>query len=127
MHLKFQLEHYEFDFHRNPDLQNLSTISELCQVLMKTRKAIIHPLVDKLIRLVLTLPVSTATTERAFSAMSIVKTKLHNKMEDDYLANYLITYIEKEISRCFDINTIIDEFCGMKNRRAQLMMPKFSS
>ncbi|KAL5738250.1 hypothetical protein ACOSP7_031011 [Xanthoceras sorbifolium] len=33
------------------------------------------PLIDKLVRLILTLPVSTATTEIAFSAMKLVKTK----------------------------------------------------
>jgi hypothetical protein len=50
-----------------------------------------------LIRLILTLPVLTATTERAFSAMKIVKTRLHNRIEDDFLANYLIVYIEKKL------------------------------
>ncbi|TVU44128.1 hypothetical protein EJB05_03561, partial [Eragrostis curvula] len=37
---------------------------------------------SRLIRLVLTLRVSTATTERAFSAMKLVKTRKRNKMED---------------------------------------------
>jgi hypothetical protein len=52
----------------------------------------------RLIRLVLTLPVSTATTERAFSAMKLVKTRLRNKMEDGFLRDCLIIYIEKEIA-----------------------------
>jgi hypothetical protein len=38
-------------------------------------------MVDKLLRLLLTLPVSTATTERAFSAMKFVKTRLRRKRE----------------------------------------------
>jgi hypothetical protein len=45
----------------------------------KKRKNI-YPLVDKLIWLILTLPISTTTTERAFSAMKIVKTRLCNRM-----------------------------------------------
>jgi hypothetical protein len=52
----------------------------------------------RLIRLVLTLPVSTATTERAFSAMKLVKTRLRNKMEVGFLRDCLIIYIEKEIA-----------------------------
>ena len=40
--------------------------------------------IDRLIRLVLTLPVSTATMERAFSAMKLLKTRLRNKMKDDF-------------------------------------------
>jgi hypothetical protein len=49
----------------------------------------IYPLVDRLIRFILTLPVSTATTERAFSAMKIVKISPRNRIENDFLASYL--------------------------------------
>jgi len=79
----------------------------------------IYPLVDKLIRFILTLPVSTATTEWAFLAMNIVKIRLCN-MEDDFLANYLIVYIVKEITERFTIDTIIGYFYFMKERWAQL-------
>jgi hypothetical protein len=41
-------------------------------------------------------------------------------MEDDFLANYLIVYIEKEIAERFTIDMIIDNFYSMKQRRAQL-------
>jgi hypothetical protein len=73
-----------------------------------------------LIWLILTLPISTTTTERAFSAMKIVKTRLRNRMEDDFLANYLIVYIVKEIAKRFTIDMIIDNFYYMKEQRAQL-------
>jgi hypothetical protein len=56
--------------------------------------------------LVLTLPVSTATTGRAFSAMKLVKSRLQNKMEDDFLRDYLIIYIKKEIA--IEFTTDID-------------------
>jgi hypothetical protein len=68
----------------------------------------------------LTLPVSIATTEQAFSAMKIVKTRLRNRMEDDFLTNYLIVYIEKEIAERFTIDMIIDDFYSMKEQQAQL-------
>ncbi|KAF8404096.1 hypothetical protein HHK36_008976 [Tetracentron sinense] len=75
--------------------------------LVKTGKSVIYPLVDRLICLVLTLPVSTTTIERAFSAMKIVKTRLRNKMEDEFLANTLVVNIEKEIAEKFTIESII--------------------
>ena len=59
-------------------------------------------------------------TKRVFSAMKIVKTRLRNRMDDDFLANYLIVYIEKEIAERFTIDMIIDDFYYMKERRAQL-------
>ena len=74
-------------------------------------------MVDRLIRLVLTLPVSTATIERAFSAMKHVKTRLHNRMEDEFLADNLVVYIEKEIAKNFIVEMIMDEFYSMKDRR----------
>ncbi|KAJ9159489.1 hypothetical protein P3X46_024996 [Hevea brasiliensis] len=80
LHLKYQLEHFECDIQHDLEMQKLSTISKLCQYLIKSRKSTIYPLIDRLVKLVLTLLVSTATTERAFSTMSLVKTKLHNKM-----------------------------------------------
>jgi hypothetical protein len=50
--------------------------------------------------------------------MKIVKTRLHNWMEDDFLANYLIIYIDKKIAERFTIDMIIDDFYSMKERRA---------
>ena len=74
----------------------------------------------------LTLPVSTATTEQVFSAMRIVKTKLRSEMEDEFLANSLITYIQKDITKLFDDESIIDAFDLKKERRAQFRMHSFS-
>ncbi|GAV90146.1 LOW QUALITY PROTEIN: Dimer_Tnp_hAT domain-containing protein, partial [Cephalotus follicularis] len=94
--LPYELQHYTVDIfqHRNFN----STLSELCQRLAETGKAVIYPLVDRLIRHVLTLSVSTAITERAFSTMNIIKNKLRSKMEDDYLRSSLVLYIEREIA-----------------------------
>ena len=65
----------------------------------------------------LTLPVSTATTKRTFSAMKLLKTRLCNRMDDEFLAHNMIVYIEKEIAGNFTIEMIMDEFYSMKNRR----------
>ena len=74
-------------------------------------------MIDRLICLVLTLLVSTATTKRAFSTMKLLKTRFRNRMEDEFLANNMIVYIEKEIAGNFTIKMIMDEFYSMKNRR----------
>ena len=112
-----QLQHYELDVIKHPDFQNMSTIFELCRGLHISGKSNIYFLIDRLIRLVLTLPVSTATIERAFSAMKLLKTRLRNRMEDEFLADNMIVYIEKEIVGNFTIEMIMDEFYSMKNRR----------
>ncbi|XP_025669803.1 uncharacterized protein [Arachis hypogaea] len=86
--LKSQLQHYQHDIPNH--LKGIGTLSELCNKLQKMGKSRTYHIVDRLIRLVLTLPVSTATTERAFSAMKIVKTRLRNKMADEFLADNLV-------------------------------------
>ena len=62
----------------------------------------------------ITLQISTAPTERAFLAMSIIKNRLHNKMEDDFLMDSMILYIKKEIAAKFGIESIIDDFRHLK-------------
>ena len=111
------MQHYELDVIKHPDFQNMSTISELCKGLKISRKSKIYFLIDRLIRLVLTLLVSTATTERTFSAMKLLKTRFRNRMEDEFLADNMIVYIEKEIAGNFTIEMIMDEFYSIKNRR----------
>ncbi|XP_030945928.1 uncharacterized protein LOC115970431 [Quercus lobata] len=61
--LESQLQHYKLDVIKHPEFQNMSTISELCRGLKISGKSKIYFLIDKLIRLVLTLSVSTAITE----------------------------------------------------------------
>jgi hypothetical protein len=41
-------------------------------------------------------------------------------MEDAFLANYMIVYIEKKIAKRFTTNMVIDYFYFLKERRAQL-------
>nr|KJB66041.1 hypothetical protein B456_010G125300 [Gossypium raimondii] len=117
--LSYELKHYELDVCKHPDLRKISTLFKLCKSLVESGKSIMYPLVDRLIRLILTLPVSTASSEHAFSAMKIVKTRLRSKMEDDFLRSSLVVYIEKEIAEKFDINKIIDNFSEVKDRRVQ--------
>ncbi|XP_041001692.1 uncharacterized protein LOC121247402 [Juglans microcarpa x Juglans regia] len=115
--LRIQLQHYELDVLMHLDFQDMSTLSELCRGLTISEKSKIYYLIDRLICLVLTLPVSTATTERVFSAMKLIKTRLRTRMEDEFLANHLLVYIEKEIAKNFTSEMIMDEFYSMKDRR----------
>ncbi|KAL5854183.1 hypothetical protein ACOSQ4_003985 [Xanthoceras sorbifolium] len=118
--LSFELKHYKLYVSEQQVFQKMSTISELCRALAETRSSHHFPLIDRLIRLILTLPVSTATTERAFSAMKLVKTGLRNKMDDKFLANYLVVYIEKEIAEKFSSESIIDDFMSLREHPGQL-------
>ena len=113
------MRHFEYDIHNDVKLQNLSSLSQLCIVLTETGKSKIYYLLDRLIRIVLTFPVSIATSERAFSAMKIVKIRLRNKMEDEFLTDNLVVIIEREIVETFSSDSILEGFVSLKERRAQ--------
>ncbi|XP_016719843.1 uncharacterized protein [Gossypium hirsutum] len=93
--LPYELKHYELDACKHPDLRKISTLSKLCKSLVERGNSVMYPFADRLIHLILTLPVSTTSSERAFSAMKIVKTRLRCKIEDDFLRSSLVVYIEK--------------------------------
>ena len=85
--------------------------------MVRTRKSEYYPLIYRVVKLVLTLPVSTATTERAFSAMNVIKTDLRNKMEDEFLSDTMMLFIERDIATTISMDSIIDDFEDLKRRR----------
>ncbi|XP_076941189.1 uncharacterized protein LOC143610662 [Bidens hawaiensis] len=93
--LRYQLELFNIEMIKNPNLSDVSTLADLCQSLVKTQKRETYYLLDRVVRLILTLPVFAATTERGFSAMKMVKNRLRNRMSDEFLANNLVVYIER--------------------------------
>ncbi|CAM8972966.1 unnamed protein product [Rhodiola kirilowii] len=115
--LRMELQHFEL-VRQLPEFNTFTEISELCRWLTRTRKSNMFPLLYKVITLILTLPVSTATAERSFSRMNIVKNALRNKMEYDFLSDCLIVNIEKEIAKMFSTDSIIDDFCDLEARRS---------
>lgn len=116
--LKMQLSHYKHSvIIGTPEFKTLRSMPDLCQWMVKTRRSTTYDLVFRLIKLVLTLPVSTATAERSFSAMKIIKTRLRNKMENEFLSDSSLIYIEKEISLKLGLESIVTDFRDLHNRR----------
>jgi len=118
--LNFQLQHFIIDAHQDSNLKNLSTMQELCTCLETTKKSGVYYLIDRLLRLIMNLPVSIATTVRSFSAMKIIKNKLRNKMETEFLASTMIIYIERDIATSSSSDSIIEDFKSLKERRGAL-------
>jgi hypothetical protein len=95
----------------------LSFIAEKSKI-GRDRKIKEYNLIDRLICLVLTFSVSTTTIERAFFAIKVVKTRLHKKMKDGFLANNLV-YIEREIAQNFNSDSMLDDFVFLKEQTWQ--------
>ena len=118
--LKDQLENYIADVQQSADFAYLKGINALAQKMVETRKIDVHPLVYRLITLALILPVATATVERVFSAMNIIKNRLRNRMGDQWMNDNLLVYVERDIFNSLSNEIIMQRFQGMKTRRGQL-------
>ncbi|CAN1222336.1 hypothetical protein LINGRAPRIM_LOCUS548 [Linum grandiflorum] len=117
--LKSELRFYHTHVVDNQEYE-VHSLSKLLEKLVETGMDLHFKLVCRLMRLVLTLPVSTATTERSFSAMKFLKTDLRNKMSDEFLEDCLTIFFERGYVFDLDDDSIIDEFAKVKDRRVQL-------
>ncbi|KDO62246.1 hypothetical protein CISIN_1g045964mg [Citrus sinensis] len=75
--------------------------------MVETMRHNVYPLVCLLITLALTLLVATASVERTFSAMNILK-------------NCLVVYIEKDLFNNIDNEVVMQRYQCMKTRKGQL-------
>ncbi|CAI6362390.1 unnamed protein product [Macrosiphum euphorbiae] len=78
------------------------------------------PTANKLCRLVLTAPVSTASNERAFSKLKIVKNYLRSTMGADRLQHLMLLYSNKDILDCIDLKSSVKSWSLLKERRIKI-------
>jgi len=81
-----------------------------------------YPNALKLLQLAITLPVSSATCERAFSAMRRVQNYLRTTMDQHRFSSLSLLQIESELAAEIDIDKMVDEFARdtQKPRRMKL-------
>ena len=90
MVLDDQLQTYIIDIRVSKQLLGLKNIGDLAQKMVETKKNSVYPLVYRLVTLALILPVATATVERVFSAMNIIKNRLRNRIGDQWMNDNLL-------------------------------------
>ncbi|KAJ9540204.1 hypothetical protein OSB04_026710 [Centaurea solstitialis] len=120
VYLENERETFCFDMKSSVDFNTLKRVQCIAAKLVEMKKHVVYPLVYKLIRLVLVLHVSTASVERSFSAMKVVKNRLHNQMGDEWMNDCLVTYIEIEVLQGIDNDLIVKRFQKDDTRRGQL-------
>ncbi|XP_070665674.1 uncharacterized protein [Malus domestica] len=118
--LEDQLDIYIHSMRSRSDFSQLQSISDLAKKMVEKRLHRVFQYVYLLIELALVLSVATASVERAFSAMNIIKSPLRNRMGDQWLNDSLVVYIEKDVFSCIDNETIMTRFQSMRSRRGQI-------
>ncbi|XP_070040717.1 uncharacterized protein [Nicotiana tomentosiformis] len=116
--LKNQLETYIVDV-RDVDerLSNLQRLVNLSEILVKTKKHLNYPFVFRLVKFALLLPFATAAIERTFSAMEFIKSELRKQMNDEFMSDCSVPYIERKIFNVISDETIMNTFQEIKTRR----------
>ncbi|CAF2639431.1 unnamed protein product [Rotaria sp. Silwood2] len=96
----------------------ITKISTVCEILntCEIGKQMLQEF-DKLIRLYLTIPVTTATSERAFSVLNRLKNTLRSSMTQSRLNHCLLAHIYKEKLDKIDPNQIMSTFISSNEQR----------
>jgi len=73
--------------------------------------------VHNILRLYMTVPITSATSERSFSALKVVNTYLRSSMSEKRLNNCFILHVHKEITDSCDMVAIAQEFIAVNTER----------
>ncbi|XP_031281489.1 uncharacterized protein LOC116139992 [Pistacia vera] len=115
-----QLENYYEDVSTNANFTHVEGIANLAKKMVEFKKDVAYNKVFLLIKLAWVLPVATATVERVFSAMNLVKNSLHNQMGDDWMNNCLVFYTENEVFATIENEDIIEHFQNISKQKIVL-------
>jgi hypothetical protein len=99
-------------FLKSVEIQKLPTgnIHELYVTMIKMEMVNMYPNLSLLYRLILTLPSTSVSCERSFSALCFVKNKLRTTMSQERLSDLMVIAVEGERSKSIDLNSVIDFF-----------------
>ena len=102
----------------NLKLLKISTIRTIADMLQKVPMANeMFGEVGKLVRLHFTIPVTTATAERTFSALRRVKTYLRSTMTEERLNNVMLLHTHKDLATELDLIKVASIFVSANSRR----------
>ena len=79
----------------------------------------LYTLVNSLLKILLTLPVSVASAERSFSSLCRLKTWLRNHMGHERLTGLALMNAHQEIE--VDVDKVIERFAKIVNRRLEFV------
>lgn len=100
------------------DLKEVTKVGTICDVLNEQpgiQKLLTE--VHKLIKVYYTIPVTTASAERTFSALKRIKTYLRNSMTQQRLNHCMLLHVHVTLTDQLDLTDIAKEFIRRNERR----------
>jgi hypothetical protein len=90
--------------------------------MVDTMKHLTFGLVYRLLKLILVLPVATASMQRCFSAIKIVKTTLRNRIGNNFMNDCIICFVEPTFLATILNNILIDRFQKMNDHNRRMFL-----
>ena len=104
---------------RTQQTKYLDSISDTLLSLVPLKDA--FPDLTKLVRIAMTIAVSTAQCERSFSSLKRIKSYLCSTMGEQRLTDLAVLSVERELSSALSLDDVVTEFSGLdRNRRIVL-------
>lgn len=94
------------------------SVASILSVVKENNAHLIFPNMTELLKTYGTLPVSTATVERSFSKLKLVKNKLRTLCSEERLSDLLLLAVKKDVP--VNHSDVIDIFRDMANRKLLL-------
>ena len=102
----------EFELFRlHKEFQECKSIPEIIKMLKESRLVSAYRNVATLYKICCTIPVTSASCERSFSKLKLVKTALRSTMSQDRLSS-LVIGTETDLSDKINIDNVIDAFAS---------------
>ena len=102
-----------------PDVKRVTNIRTICTAMEAHRNRSMLSEVHKLLRLFLTIPVTSSTSERSFSAMRRLYTYLRSSMTESRFNNCFILHVHKELAERINLEDVAKEFISRNDERVR--------
>jgi hypothetical protein len=77
--------------------------------------------VIKLMKITLTLPLTSTSAERAFSKLKLIKSRLRSTMKQERLESLMLMSVEADILEQLDLEELVEKFVDMAPRKMDLV------
>lgn len=96
---------------------------ELSATYQLTLTTILYPNISYLLKLMLTIPVTSASSERANSTFKFIKSDLRSRLSQSSLNTFILGYKHRALMSTIPTSVLLDRFICMKKRRLYLNNP----
>ena len=99
-------------------VKKVTTVRTICDIMNNTSSSkVMFSEVDKLLKIYLTVPMTTATAERTFSTMRRIETYLRSTMGQERLNHAMALHTHKSRTDEVDLTSVAQQFITFNDRR----------